>query len=217
MRPFSDRATAGRELGLLLQLYRGRSDIAVLALPRGGVPVAFEVAHRLAAPLDVMIVRKLGTPGKSELAMGAIAAGGIVVSNERSRQDRDPTQMETILATERAELQRRECLYRAGRNALELADHMAILVDDGAATGASMQAAVRAVRKLGAREVVVALPVASVEAHEKLREEVDRLVCISTPAAFTAVSCWYDDFSEIDDAQVRDLLTRASQDQAADS
>jgi putative phosphoribosyl transferase len=216
MRPFSDRATAGRELGLLLQLYRGRSDVAVLALPRGGVPVAFEVAHRLAAPLDVMIVRKLGAPGQPELALGAIASGGVMVTNELSLQHKDAAQLENVIVAECAELQRRECLYRAGRSALELADHMAILVDDGAATGASMQAAVRAVRKLGAREIVVALPVASVEAHEKLREEVDRIVCISTPACFTAVSCWYDDFSEVSDVQVRNLLTRASQDQAAD-
>lgn len=216
MRPFSDRAMAGRELALLLQIYRGRDDIVVLALPRGGVPVAFEVAHRLAAPLDVMIVRKLGAPGQPELAMGAIASGDVVVSNDTvSGRQSDAAHMDSVMAAEREELHRRENLYREGRNALELDNHLAILVDDGAATGASMQAAVRAVRKLGAREIVVALPVAAVDAYEKLRTEAERVVCISTPASFAAVSCWYDDFSEVSDTQVQSLLTRANYDQAA--
>lgn len=216
MRPFSDRAMAGRELALLLQIYRGRGDIVVLALPRGGVPVAFEVAHRLAAPLDVIIVRKLGAPGQPELAMGAIASGDVVVSNhDVSARQSNAAHLDSVMAAEREELHRRENLYREGRNALELDNHLAILVDDGAATGASMQAAVRAVRKLGAREIVVALPVAAVYAYEKLRTEAERVVCINTPASFAAVSSWYDDFSEVSDMQVQSLLTRANYDQAS--
>lgn len=216
MQPFYDRAMAGRELALLLQIYRGRDDIVVIALPRGGVPVAFEVAHRLAAPLDVMIVRKLCAPGQPELAVGAIASGDVVVSNDDiSARQSDTAHMSSVMAAEREELHRRENLYREGRNALELDNHVVILVDDGAATGASMQAAVRAVRKMGAREIVVALPVAAIDAHEKLRTEAERVVCINTPASFAAVSCWYDDFSEVSDMEVQSLLTRASYDQAA--
>ena len=213
MQPFHDRAMAGRELALLLQIYRGRDDLVVLALPRGGVPVAFEVAHKLAAPLDVMIVRKLGAPGRPEFAIGAIASGDVVVADDEGTAD--GTYLASVMAAEREELHRRENLYREGRNALELENHLALLVDDGAATGASMQAAVRAVRKLGAREVVVALPVAAVEAYERLRAEADRVVCINTPAEFAAVSSWYEDFSEVSDTQVRTALTRASEDQAA--
>jgi putative phosphoribosyl transferase len=217
MQPFMNRAMAGRELALLLQIYRGRDDIVVLALPRGGVPVAFEVAHKLAAPLDVMLVRKLGTPGQPELAMGAIASGDVVVANEEiPPQLSDAGRMVSVMAAERQELHRRENLYREGRNALDLDNHLAILVDDGAATGSTMQAAVRAVRKLGAREIVVALPVAAVEAYEKLRPEAERVVCINTPMSFAAVSCWYEDFGEVSDAEVCNLLTRASQDQAAE-
>lgn len=215
MPPFADRATAGRELALLLEIYRGREDVVVLALPRGGVPVAFEVAHKLAAPLDVMIVRKLGAPGQPELATGAIASGDVVVSSGVMPELDDAAHRNAVMAAEREELQRRESLYRAGRDALELTDHLAILVDDGAATGASMRAAVRAVRKRGAREIVVALPVSAVDAYEKLRNEAERVVCISTPEPFAAVSSWYHDFSEVSDAQVRHLLTKSTYDQAA--
>lgn len=212
MKQFADRAAAGRELAILLSEYRQRTDVVILALPRGGVPVAFEIAQLLAVPLDVLIVRKLGAPDQQEFALGAIASGGITVVNEAAlRWFADSPAFEAIVAAEYEELKRREDLYRASRPAQEIRNRTAILVDDGAATGSSMQAAVRAARKRGAGQIVVALPVASGSACDKLREEADRVVCIYRPATFAAVGQWYESFSQTTDAEVRDLLSRASE------
>jgi putative phosphoribosyl transferase len=208
---FVDRADAGRQLAILLTEYQ-KSDVVVLALPRGGVPVGFEIAQFLGKPLDVLIVRKLGAPGQPEFALGAIASGGVVVVNEDAlRWFRDSPAFEAVIATERDELERREQVYREGRAAQPIKDRTVILADDGAATGSSMQAAVRAVRKLGAREILVALPVASSRAWEKLSRDADRLVCIHVREAFAGISQWYENFTQITDDEVRDLLGRASQ------
>ena len=209
---FVDRAGAGRQLATLLGEYRQKTNVVVLALPRGGVPVGFEIAQSLGAPLDVLVVRKLGAPGQPELALGAIASGGILVINEGAlRWFRDSPAFEDEVAAERAELHRRERVYRDDRPAQAVKDRTVVLVDDGAATGSSMQAAVRAVRKLGAREIIVALPVASDSACDKLREEADQVVCIRIPAFFAAVGQWYENFDQTSDAEVRDLLARAAE------
>jgi putative phosphoribosyl transferase len=207
---FIDRAAAGRELAALLGEYRNRDDVVVLGLARGGVPVAFEVAQSLAAPLDVLIVRKLGAPGQPEFALGAIASGGVSVINEEAlRWYRDSPAFEAEVAAELEELQRREALYRGERPAENLRSRTVILVDDGAATGSSMRAAIQAARQLGAREIVAALPVASDSACSKLREDADNLICIRVPPSFMAVGEWYEDFRQTSDAEVRDLLVRA--------
>lgn len=209
---FVDRAAAGHQLAALLGEYGQKSNVVVLALPRGGVPVGFEIAQSLGAPLDVLVVRKLGAPGQPELALGAIASGGILVINEGAlRWFRDSPAFETEVAAERAELHRRERVYRDDRPAQAVKDRTVVLVDDGAATGSSMQAAVRAVRKLGAREIIVALPVASDSACDKLREEADQVVCIRIPAFFAAVGQWYENFDQTSDDEVRDLLARAAE------
>lgn len=216
MRMFANRAAAGHELAALLQRYSERSDVLVLGLPRGGVPVAFEVARALHAPLDVMIVRKLGAPGQPELAIGAIASGGVTVINEHVLAwFRNPEVIERAASTQRVELERREKAYRGTRPPLSAKDRVVILVDDGAATGASMLAAVRAVRKLQAKKVIVALPVASTEAHQSLAKEADEVVCLGTPLSFYAVGQWYADFAQTSDAEVTELLARTS-DSAAD-
>jgi predicted phosphoribosyltransferase len=207
---YSNRAAAGHALGVLLSAYRGRDEVIVLGLPRGGVPVAFEVARILEVPLDVLVVRKLGAPGAPEFALGAIASGGIAVINEEAMElFRDSPEVRTEIARQRAELWRREALYRGDRTPLQLAGRTAILVDDGAATGASMRAAIRAVRELGAEKVVVALPVASVSACLLLHEEADEVVCGITPGCFQSVGEWYVDFRQTDDDEVRQLLARA--------
>jgi putative phosphoribosyl transferase len=212
MTHFYDRAAAGRSLGTLLAGYRGREDVLVLGLPRGGVPVAAEVARTLRAPLDVMIVRKLGAPGQPELAVGALASGGVIVINENlvsSSQDSSTLAVAAVIARERAELKRREALYRNDRLPLEVSGRTIILVDDGAATGASMGAAIRATRKLGAKRIVVALPVASADALFMLRTEADQIACILTPAVFRSVGEWYQHFDQTSDTEVSTLLARA--------
>lgn len=210
MRQFTDRVAAGRELADLLEEYKRRPDVLVLGLPRGGVPVAFEIAQSLHAPLDVMVVRKLGAPGQPELAIGAVAAGGVTVINEGILAwFRDSKAIERAEALERIELERRERAYRGGRPPLTAKGRTVILVDDGAATGATMRAAVRAARKLEARRVVVALPVASTEAHQMLRREADEVICIGTPIGFYAVGQWYAEFAQTTDDEVTDLLARA--------
>ena len=212
MSHFYDRAAAGRSLGALLAAYRGRDDVLVLGLPRGGVPVAAEVADTLQAPLDVMIVRKLGAPGQPELALGALATGGVIVINENlmsSFEDSPAVAVAGVIARERAELKRREALYRNDRLPLEVRGRTIILVDDGAATGASMDAAVRATRKLGAKRIVVALPVASADALFMLRAEADEVACILTPAIFQSVGEWYERFEQTSDTEVSTLLARA--------
>lgn len=210
-RPFVDRVDAGRQLAEQLGEYRHRDDVIVLALPRGGVPVGFEVARTLAAPLDVLIVRKLGAPGQPELALGAIASGDIIVINEDLPSWlRRPPGFEAEVAAQRDELRRRERAYRNDRPAPVIEGRTVILADDGAATGSSMVAAVRAARQLGAREIVVALPVSSGSACEKLRELADRVVCILVPDSFFAVGQWYQRFPQTSDEEVRSLLALAA-------
>lgn len=212
MSHFYDRAAAGRSLGALLAAYRGRDDVLVLGLPRGGVPVAAEVADTLQAPLDVLMVRKLGAPGQPELALGALASGGVIVINENvmsSFADSPAVAIAGVIARERAELKRREALYRNDRLPLQVRGRTIILVDDGAATGASMDAAVRATKKLGARRIVVALPVASADALFMLRAAADEVACILTPAVFQSVGEWYERFEQTSDTEVSTLLARA--------
>jgi predicted phosphoribosyltransferase len=209
---FADRADAGRAIARDLAHLRAAPDAVVLGLPRGGVPVAHEVAHALGLPLDVLVVRKLGLPQQPELAMGAIASGGALVVNDevvRYLGGRGEA-FEAVRASEQAELERRERDYRGARPPLEMAGRTAILVDDGLATGATMEAAVRALRSLGARRVVVAVPVASQEALERIEALADEVVCLAAPPSFSAVGQWYADFGQTGDAEVRDLLARAS-------
>ncbi len=208
---FENRAQAGRLLATELSNYVGRGDVLVLALPRGGVPVGYEVARALGAPLDVLVVRKLGVPGYEELAMGALATGGAcVLDRELIHNLRIPRALiDEVVAQERRELARRDREYRDDRPAARVSGRCVILVDDGLATGSTMRAAVAAVRRLGAGRVVVAVPVASPEARERLRREADEVVCVAAPMPFHAVGIWYEDFSQTTDAQVRELLGRA--------
>src|SRR5436189_1349594 len=213
-RVFENRAEAGRELAEKLDKYSGREDVIVLGLPRGGVPVAYEVAKRLRAPLDVFIVRKLGVPGFEELAAGAIASGGVRVLNEdviRSIPYADEA-IEAVTVKETAELQRREHIYREGRPPPELRDRIVILVDDGLATGATMRAAVKALRQQGAAKIVVAVPVGPPDTCREIEQEADETICLSTPPFFQAVGQYYEDFSQTSDADVRELLSQAAQD-----
>jgi putative phosphoribosyl transferase len=206
--PFRDRAEAGRLLGAKLAGRDWPKDSIVLALPRGGVPVAFEVARALALPLDVIVVRKLGVPWQPELAMGAIASGGMrVLDQELIRLERiSQEDVEAIAAREKLEAERRERLYRAARPPLELRDRTVILVDDGLATGSTMLAAVRCVKSLQSSSVIVAVPVASRQACAHLRQVADECVCLAVPEPFGAVGEWYEDFQQTGDAEVRDLL-----------
>jgi putative phosphoribosyl transferase len=208
---FENRAAAGRALAPLLSSYVERPDVLVLGVPRGGLPVAFEVAQFLKAPLDVLIVRKLGAPRQPEFALGAIASGGIVVTNPHLHSLLDYTGLKGSIIEQHFEVERREKLYRGDRGALDVRGRAAILVDDGAATGSSMLAAVRAVRRLGAKEVVVALPVASPEAYRSLLHEADDILCVNTPKGFSAVGQWYADFTQTTDEEVIDLMARAAQ------
>src|SRR5437762_12032338 len=211
---FPNREEAGRLLAGKLEKYAGRNDVIVLGLPRGGVPVAYEVAKRLGVPLDVFIVRKLGVPGFEELAAGAIASGGVRVLNEdvmRALPKADET-IESITAKETAELERREQSYRDGRPAPELRDRIVILVDDGLATGATMRAAVKALRHRGAAKIVVAVPVGPPDTCREIEEQTDETICLSTPEFFQAVGQYYEDFSQTTDEDVRELLTSAARD-----
>jgi len=217
-RRFADRADAGRALARALESYRNAPDTVVLGLPRGGVPVAFEIAQALDLPLDVLVVRKLGLPWQPELAMGAIASGGAVVVNDdvvRHVGGRGEA-FESVRAREQMELARREREYRGDRPPLDLRGRTGILVDDGLATGATMEAAVRALKALDAGHVVVAVPVASVEARDRIAAVADEVVCLATPAFFSAVGQWYADFGQTPDAEVRDLLARARTQAAAE-
>ncbi|GAB4447002.1 MAG: phosphoribosyltransferase [Chloroflexi bacterium OHK40] len=208
---FRDRRDAGRRLAALLSAYANRSDVLVLALPRGGVPVAFEVARALDAPLDVFLVRKLGVPGHEELAMGAIASGGVgVLNDELVRHLNLPAHVvAAVTAREQQELARRERLYRGDRPRPEVHGRTVILVDDGLATGATMSAAIKALRQQRPDRIVVAVPVAAPESCAALREEADDIVCAITPEPFYAVGLWYADFSQTTDEAVRDLLAQA--------
>ena len=208
---FSDRREAGRLLAAKLAAYANRPDVVVLALPRGGVPVAFEVAQALNAPLDVFVVRKLGVPGYEELAMGAVATGGLRILNDQIVQDlRIPDYViDRVAAEEGEELTRRERAYRGGRPPLDVRGRTVILVDDGLATGATMCAAVMALRQHRPAHIVVAVPTASPETCEELKTEVDEVVCAITPEPFHAVGYWYEDFTQTTDQEVRELLARA--------
>jgi putative phosphoribosyl transferase len=211
-RPYRDRAEAGRVLAEKLAEYAGRPGVLVLALPRGGVPVAYEVARALGAPLDVFLVRKLGTPGREELAMGAIATGGVRLVNREVVQHLGiPAEViDRVAAAELEELRRRERAYRDDRPAPEVRGRTVILVDDGLATGASMRAAVAALRQMGPARIVVAVPIAAPSTCEEFQDEVDQVVCARTPEPFYAVGLWYEDFEQTTDDEVRDLLRRAA-------
>ncbi len=208
---FKDRADAGRQLASALQHCANRPNVLVLGLPRGGVPVAFEVAAALQTPLDVFVVRKLGAPGHEELAMGAIASGGVVVLNKqvlRALRVADEV-LQAAIAQQREELLRRERLYRDHRPPQEIRGRIAILVDDGVATGASMKAAIEGLRQREPAQVVVAVPVASATAEKNLGLLVDDFICLATPEPFFGVGQWYDDFRQLGDDEVRRLLERA--------
>ena len=204
--PFRDRIEAGRQLARALARYKADKPV-VLALPRGGVPVAAEVATALHAPLDVLVVRKLGFPGQEEYAMGAIAAGGVrVMGDADAGWPVSARELEAVVARERAELARREQRYRGGRPPLDLAGRVLILVDDGLATGATMSAAVQAARAGQPKRIIVAVPVASTEAVQSLGALADEVVCLFTPEHFRAVGLWYQDFTQTSDEEVDRLL-----------
>jgi len=208
--PLKDRKAAGQALAEALQKYKEYKDVIVLGLPRGGVPVAAEIAESLGAELDLMLVRKLGTPGQRELAMGAIASVGSRVMNESVVRSLgiSEAEIQQVENAERKELQRREKAYRGSRPAPKLANRCVILVDDGLATGATMRAAVDAVRQDGPALLVIAVPVAPEDTVEMLRSEVDDLVCLATPEYFRAIGLWYVDFSQVSDDEVRQILDR---------
>jgi len=210
---FRDRTEAGQLLAERLRHYASRADVVVLALPRGGVPVAYEVAKALDAPLDVFVVRKLGVPGHEELAMGAIASGGVLVLDEGivKRLGISESEIQRAVEAELRELSRREEAYRRGREPPDVAGKTVILVDDGLATGSTMGAAALAVRRLGPARVVVAVPVASAETCDEFRDAVDEVVCGVTPRPFHAVGLWYRDFSQTTDDEVRLLLAQAGE------
>jgi putative phosphoribosyl transferase len=209
--PITNRAAAGQALGRRLKHYTGRDDVIVLALPRGGAPVGFEVAQSLGAPLDLMLVRKLGTPGQPELAMGAIASGGVSVLNQDIIRALDITEktIENVTHREQAELERRQQAYRGDRPLPAINKRCVILVDDGVATGATMRAAIGALRKQHPERIVVAVPVAPPDTVAQLRIEADEVVCLATPEPFMSIGRWYRDFSQLDDDDVRELLSRA--------
>jgi putative phosphoribosyl transferase len=206
---FRNREDAGRQLAARLDAYKNRPDVVVLGLPRGGVPVAYEVARQLVAPLDVFVVRKLGLPGQNELAMGAIAGESVEVLNHdvidhlgvpRAVVDR-------VVERERAELRRREMAFRADRVPLDVAEKTVIIVDDGLATGSTMEAAIAALRQMGPARIVVAVPVGAEETCARLRTTADEVVCLATPWPFNAVGQWYEDFAQTTDQEVRALLS----------
>ena len=209
-RRFQDRYEAGRLLAEELRDYAGRGDVLVVALPRGGVPVGYEVARVLRAPLDAMQVRKLGVPGHEELAMGAIASGGVrIVSENVVEALRIPERViATVAAAETQELERRERIYREGRLFPDVRGRTVILVDDGLATGSTMRAAAAVLRSLGAARLVAAVPVAPKESCDALRDVVDDVVCARMPERFLAVGEWYEDFSQTSDEEVSELLRR---------
>jgi predicted phosphoribosyltransferase len=214
--PFRDRREAGRLLARKLKGFTTQSDVLVLALPRGGVPVGYEVAVSLEAPLDVFVVRKLGVPGHEELAFGAVATSDVRVLNTEVVQSvgLSKDQIDRITIRERQELARRERAYRGDRQAPDPAGRSVILVDDGLATGATMLAAARALRREGPKEVIIAVPVAAAVVCDELRPEVDDIVCVATPERFHAIGIWYDDFSQTSDEEVRQLLDRAARQHA---
>jgi predicted phosphoribosyltransferase len=209
---FEDRRDGGRWLARALRRYAGRPDVVVLGLPRGGVPVAAEVARELGVPLDVFLVRKLGVPGQEELAMGAIASGGVRVLNDDvvSAAGITEREIDAVASDELRTLEARELAYRGDRPPVDVRGRVAILVDDGLATGATMRAAIEALRGRGAAAIVVAVPTAPPETCAALGREVDEVVCATTPDPFMAVGIWYEDFRPVSDETVRDLLDGAA-------
>jgi putative phosphoribosyl transferase len=209
---FADRVEAGRALAERLGAYAGRPDVIVLALPRGGVVVGYEVARALRVPLDVLVVRKLGVPGHSELAMGAIASGGarVLSPDVIDALGISQSQIEAVAVREQAELERRERAYRGAQPAAPLSGRTVLLADDGLATGATMRAAVRSLRLHEPARIVVAVPVGAPQTCAELRDEADEVVCARSPDPFEAVGSWYDDFSQTSDNEVRGLLARAA-------
>ncbi len=209
---FPTRTEAGRRLALLLREYASRKDVIVLGIPRGGVPVAFEVARMLKAPLDVLVLRKLGVPGHEELGFGAIASGGIRALNPEIVEALriSPWDIELVTDREAKELKRREQAYRGRRPALKVKGRTVILVDDGIATGSGMRAAVDALRQMKPAQIVIAVPVAPASTCDHLRGEVDDLICLATPDPFYGVGQFYRDFSQVPDQEVNELLDRAA-------
>jgi predicted phosphoribosyltransferase len=208
---FQNRTEAGQALAEALKDYANRGDTLVLALPRGGVPVAFEVARVLNAPLDIFVVRKLGLPGQEELAMGAIASGDVCVLNQNliDYLKIPDSVIEKVAAEEQKELERREQLYRNHRSALDVEGRVVILIDDGLATGSTMRAAIAALRELNPSRIVVGVPVAPPAVCREFNREADQCICVLTPERFDGVGKWYGDFSQTLDEEVRDLLERA--------
>lgn len=211
-RPFTDRRDAGRQLAGCLAAWAGRDDVVVLALPRGGVPVAFEVAAALSAPLDVLPVCKVGVPWQPELAMGALSSNGAQYVDRAMVREAglDPSRLEYELANAREELARRDARYRGGRAPVPVSGRVAIIVDDGMATGASLKAAALALASLQPARIVAALPVAPVDARGRVSEAVDELVCVRQPPGFMSVGQFYDDFGQTSDAEVSELLARGA-------
>jgi predicted phosphoribosyltransferase len=212
--PFADRRQAGRVLAQQLEGYRGRDNLLVLALPRGGVAVGFEVARALQAPLDVFVVRKLGFPGHEEYAMGAIASGGVRVMNPSPGLRVSPRVVAAVVAREQDELTRRELLYRDDKPAAAIRGRTVIVVDDGLATGSTMLAAVAAIRQQHPAQLVVAVPVGAEDTCEQLHREADDVVCAAMPRPFRAVGLWYRDFPQASDDEVRELLEEAHREHA---
>jgi putative phosphoribosyl transferase len=209
---FRDRSDAGRILASRLTHYKGRKDVVVLALPRGGIPVAYEIGKELGVPVDVFVVRKLGVPGQEELAMGAIASGDVRIINYDvvNQFGIDQETIDRITDEERQELRRREQLYRGDRRPPALAGKSIILVDDGIATGSTMRAAIAAMRQSTPARLIVAVPVAAASTYREMSAEVDEFICPETPEAFFAISQWYERFEQTTDDEVRDLLSRAA-------
>jgi putative phosphoribosyl transferase len=210
---FQNRREAGQKLAHALSDYAGRDDVIVLGLPRGGVPVALEVAKKLEAPLDVFLVRKLGVPGHRELAMGAIASGNVRVLNREivDSLNISPATIDTVAEAERDELERRERAYRSGNDGHGLRRRIVILVDDGLATGATMRAAIDGVRAQEPKRIIVAVPVAAPQVCDALAPLVDKMVCLETPEDFMGVGAWYRDFGQTNDAEVQAALAEANQ------
>jgi putative phosphoribosyl transferase len=211
-RRFRDRIEAGELLAGKLAEYAGRPDVLVLALPRGGVPVGFEVARRLNVPLDALVVRKLGVPGQEEFAMGAVASGGVLNLNARTVEALGipAGAIDAVVARERSELERRETVYRGGRPAPDVRHRTVILVDDGIATGSTMRAAIGALRSLGARRIVAAAPVMAGSSFRDMRGDADEVVAVIAPEDFSGVGQWYEDFSQTTDGAVQALLASAA-------
>lgn len=208
---FSNRTEAGKRLAEALHAFANLKDIIVLALPRGGVPVGYEIAQALHAPLDVFLVRKLGVPGHSEFAMGAIAMGDVIVLNKPIIKELNVTdeELQAVLGRERKELQRRADVYRGNHESLPIKDKTVILVDDGIATGATMSAAIKALRLLSPAKLVVAVPVAAMDTYEEMIPSVDDFICLLKPDDLQAVGLWYENFPQTEDAEVIELLEKA--------